>query len=259
MANPPKPTALQESSSVVEIATIPRKFQSTGIGALHQLFLPLLALARNAYNVQVQESSEKAYRAASFMAGELIRDFNFTPGRPFTKIPNFYLLDFQTNRYQVETDVFAQSEGCSAFFHVKIAGEIQGENFVVWDPSIDKDIFKFTLSEARKPEYFEREFPFIAYHARVNSAEFSHDASDSMVEQIIDMQLVVSVLDKTVKIRVHKKVGDLYMNVQDINTGQDIMRLPVMRLNNLPGMMKSIEQHLIAHPLETSEAPPKTA
>jgi hypothetical protein len=49
------------------------------------------------------------------------------------------------------------------------------------------------------------------------------------------------------------------MNVQDINTGQDIMRLPVLRLNNLPGMMKSIEQHLIAHPLETSEAPAKTA
>jgi hypothetical protein len=259
MANPPKPTGLQESSSVVEIATIPRKFQSTGIGALHQLFLPLLALARNAYNVQIQEAAEKGYRAATFMAGELIRDFNFTPGRAFTKIPNFYLLDFQTNRYQVETDVFAQDGGSSAFFRVKIVGEIQGEGFIVWDNSSDKEIFKFTLSEARKSEYFEREFPFIAYHARLNSSDFSQGASDSMVDQIIDMQLVVSVLQKGVKVRVHKKAGDLYLNIQDINTGQDIMRLPVVRLSYLPGMIKSIEQHLIAHPLETTEAPVKTA
>jgi len=141
MANPQKPLGPQESSSVVEIASIPRKFQSSGFGALHQLFLPLLALARDSYKFQGdsangQDPSEEAYRAASFMAGELIRDLNFTPGRAFTKIPNFYLLDFISNRIQVETDVFAHDGGSSAFFHVKIIGEIRGESFVVWDTSV---------------------------------------------------------------------------------------------------------------------------
>jgi len=258
MANAPKPTGLQESSSVVEIASIPRKFQSNGFGALHQLFLPLLALARDAFNVQGQDASEVAYRAASCMAGELIRDLNFTPGRAFTKIPNLYQLDFQANRYQVETDVFAQDGNSSAFFHVKILGEIRGDNFAVWDSANNKELFKFTISEASKPEYFEREFPFIAYHARVNSAEFTQNASDILVDQVVDMQLVVSVLQKAVKVRIHKEAGDLYIGIQDFNTGNDIMRLPVVRLNNLPGLMKAIEQHMTTRPLEASEVPVKT-
>ena len=259
MANAPKPTGLQESSSVVEIVSIPRKFQSNGFGALHQLFLPLLNLARDAYNVTGQDASETSYRAASCMAGELIRDLNFTPGRAFTKVPNFYTLDFQANRYQMETDVFAQDANSSAFFHVKIVGEIKGESFIVWDTATNKELFKFTLEEASKPEYLEREFPFIAYQARVNYTEISQSASDVLVEQLIDMQLAVMVSQKEVTVRVHKKPGDISINVQDPNSGQDILSLPAARLNNFPGLIKSIEQHISAHPLETAEAPVKTS
>jgi len=79
-----------------------------------------------------------------------------------------------------------------------------------------------------------------------------------MVDQIIDMELVVTVFQKGVKVRVHKQVGDLFLCVQDIKTGNNIMRVPAVRLNNLPALMKAIEQQLITNPVEGVEVPVKT-
>jgi|GEM_PF-2274002 len=258
-ANIPKPATAQDSGSVVEIASIPRKFQTSGFGGLHQLFLPLLSLARDALKLHstlsnCQDDSDVAYRASTYMAGELFRDINFFPARALAKIPNLYVLDFLNNRYQVETDVFAREEGASACLHVKIVGEINGDSFSIWDSSNNKEIFKFDLTDAGKPEYFDREFPFIAYNARENSAEFSKNKPDAMADQPIDMELVVSVLQKGVRVRVHKQVGDLYVQVRDLQTENDFMRLPIMRLNNIAGLMNDIEQHLNANPLASADA-----
>jgi hypothetical protein len=189
------------------------------------------------------------------MAGELVRDLNFTPGRAFTKIPHLYLLDFLNNQLQVETEVFAKEGGATAFFQVKIVGEITGDTFAVFDPARKREIFTFSLAEAGKPEFFELEFPFLAYHARLNSAEMTPNNTDLLVGQAISMELVVSVQQKGTRVCVHKEVGELFLNVRDVKTETDFMRLPAASLNNIAGLIIAIEEHLCGSPLESVVAP----
>lgn len=234
----------QKSSCAVEIVSIPRKFQASGFGALHQLFLPLLALARDAYQGQANSSSEQAYRAASYMAGELLRDANFVPGRSFTTPPNTYVLNFQERSVEVEAEIFSESNDASALFRVKITGDILGEEFAVQDPSNHRPLFTFTLSEASKPEFFEREFPFMAYQVRSNAGPAASDASNELLDQEIDMQMGIGDGPAGLTVRISKRKGDPLIEVTDKKTGVCLVKLPCHHLNNIAGLQKAIKDHM---------------
>lgn len=247
MGQPPKPAAKsRESGALIQIESIPRQFYLDSPGSLSKFFLPLLDLAREALeNQKSVDSRDKtaAYNAASHLAGELLRERSCVIGRDFLHAANSYQVDFQEDQFLVTAQVFAVGAGMAASFFVKITGRITGEAFYVLDPRTGRELFHFSLAEARKPEFFSREFPFIAQQTRLHpeksTAHISPSAGDA-----VDLQLVISVLGDNKPIRIRKQIGEDRLDVFDVGQNAHVAYFPASCLSDFPKLTQLIQEYM---------------
>jgi hypothetical protein len=248
MANndPRTRTELATSSTTVDIVSIPWHFLAMKYDQLDQLFLPLLSSAQQANDILGLRTggAESALNAAAHLAGELLRDVSFSPVRTMSvNAANAYLIDFAENSFQVETSVSTRDERRSSLFRVKVTGAIRGDKFLVTDPVTKSSLFSFTKFEANKPDFFTKEFPFIAHESRQNPAMFGGDNS-TMVHGVVDLVLGIPVGEETITVRVHKQSDTLSVEVKNPVTNETVMSLPIASLGNIAKLVESIAQHL---------------
>ena len=239
-------TELVTSSSTVDIVSIPWHFHAVKYDHLDQLFLPLLSSAQQANDILGVRTggAESALNAAAHLAGELLRDVSFAPVRSMTiNAANAYLVDFGENSFQVEASISAQDGHRSSLFRVKIMGAIRGDKFMVADPVTKASLFSFTRFEAKKPEFFTSEFPFIAHESRNNPAMFTGDNS-AMVQGVVDLVLGVPIEGETITVRVHKQSDTHSIAVKNPLTNETVMSLPLAALGNISKLVEAIAQHL---------------
>lgn len=263
MGQPPTPTGKSRASgALIQIASIPRQFYIDSFGSLSEFFLPLLDLAREAALSQRSvESKDKtaAYNAASHLAGELLREGNCLIGREFLNVANSYQIDFQSDQFVVAAQVFAVGGGTAASFFVKITSTIIGEVFRVIDPRTDRELFHFSESEARKPDFFSREFPFIAHKSRLNPTRYTTNINPSTGDAL-DIQLVVSVLGENKTIRIRKQIGDDRLDVFDVVQNARIAYFPASCLSDFPKLTQLIQEYMtMCAQGEAPEEPPTDA
>src|SRR6266581_5327849 len=94
---------LAASGSTVDIVSIPCHFHAPKYGLLDQLFIPLLSSAQQANDLMgLRMGDDKtALRAASFLAGELLRDNSFAPVRSLmASASHVYRIDLLGNNFQ---------------------------------------------------------------------------------------------------------------------------------------------------------------
>ena len=248
MGLPPTPTPKSRASgALIQVASIPRQFYIDSSGSLSELFLPLLDLAREAVASQMSvESKDKtaAYNAASHFAGELLREGNCLIGREFLHVANSYQIDFQSDQFIVTAQVLAVGGGTAASFFVKISSTITGEVFRVVDPRTDRELFQFSETEARKPDFFSREFPFIAHKSRVNPTRYTTSINPSTGDAV-DIQLAVSVLGENKALRIRKQNGDDRLDVFDVVQNTRIAYFPASCLSDFPKLTQLIQEYMI--------------
>lgn len=93
---------LSASGSMVDIVSIPCHFHATKYDLLDQLFIPLLSSAQQANDVLGLRGGDDqtALRAASYLAGELLRDKSFAPVRSLmSSASHAYLIDLPGNNF----------------------------------------------------------------------------------------------------------------------------------------------------------------
>jgi len=242
-------TELATSSTTVDIVSIPWHFLAVKYDQLDQLFLPLLSAAQQANDILGVRAggAESALHAAAHLAGQLLRDVSFSPVRTMSvNAANAYMIDFAENSFQVETTVSTRDERRSSLFRVKVMGAIRGDKFIVTDPVTKSSIFSFTKFEAKKPDFFSSEFPFIAHESRQNPAMFTGDNS-AMVHGVVDLVLGIPVGEETITVRVHKQSDTLSVEVKNPITNETVMSLPIAALSNITKLVESIAQHLTAN------------
>ncbi len=240
---------LVASSSMVDIASIPWRFFAVKYDQIDQLFLPLLSSAQQANDVAGVRAGgvDAAFHAAALFAGELMRDGNFAPVRPGSvNASNTYLIDFKENSFQVETSVSAKDSHRASFFRVRVNGAIRGDKFIVSDPVTNNSLFSFTRFESNKPEFFAREFPFLALESRRNPPTFAGDNS-AMVQGVIDLVLGIPVGGVTITVRIYKHSDTLSAEVKNPITNQVVMSVPLASLRNITKLVETIAQHLSAN------------
>lgn len=254
--------------SRVEIVSIPCHFHASKYDLLGQLFLPLLCSAQQANDLMgIRARGDRAaLEAGAYMAGELLRDRSFAPVRSLsTGASNLYLLDFVADRLQVETTVFDSGAGKPALFRVRIDGRIRGDEFQVFDSVTNNLLFPFTTTEADKPDFFEREFPFLAHESRKDLAS-PGDRRNTLGAEIIDLTLGIPASGSVLTVRV-QKAADSSAEVKSPTNGATVMRLPLSSLNNIGKLVETVGQYLstntsarqllerTAAPSESSEKP----
>jgi hypothetical protein len=240
---------LSTSSTTVDIASIPWRFLAVKYDQLGQMFLPLLAIAQKANDILGVRSggADAARHAAAHFSGELLRDTSFSPVRSLTvNAANAYSIDFEQNSFQVDASVSARSAHRTTVFRVKVVGAIRGDKFLVTDPVAKNTLFPFTRFEANKPDFFSREFPFIALESRQNPTLFAGDNS-AVVQGVIDMLLGIPVCGETVTVRVHKQSETLTAEIKNPITNETVLSLPVAALGNISKLVETIAQHLSAN------------
>ena len=237
------------SSSTVDIASIPWRFFAVKYDQIDQLFLPMLSSVQQANDVAGVRAggAEAALHAAALFAGELMRDGSFAPVRPGSvNASNTYLIDFKENSFQVETSVAAKDAHRVSFFRVKVSGAIRGDKFMVSDLVTKNTLFSFTRFEANKPEFFAREFPFLALESRQNPSSFAGDSS-AMVQGVIDLVLGIPVGGESITVRIYKHSDTLSAEVKNPITNQVVMSVPLASLSNITKLVETIAQHLSAN------------
>ncbi len=240
---------LVASSSTVDIASIPWRFFAVKYDQIDQLFLPMLSSAQQANDVAGVRAggADAALHAAALFAGELMRDGSFAPVRAGSvNASNTYLIDFKENTFQVETSVNAKDPQRVSFFRVKVSGAIRGEKFMVSDLVTKNTLFSFTKFEANKPEFFAREFPFLALESRQNPSSFAGDSS-AMVQGVIDLVLGIPVGGENITVRIYKHSDTLSAEVKNPITNQVVMSVPLISLSNITKLVETIAQHLSAN------------
>jgi len=234
------------SGAVIQIASIPRQFYIDSSGSLSEFFLPLLDLAREAVESQKSPGNKDktvAYNAASHLAGELLREGSCMIGREFLHVANSYQIDFQSDQFVVTAQVFAVGGGTAASFFVKISSAITGDTFHVSDPRTDRELFHFSDTEARKPDFFSREFPFIAHQSRLHPAKYTTNINPSTGDAV-DIQLVISVLGENKAIRIRKQIGDDRLDVFDTGQNARVAYFPASCLNDFPKLTQLIQEYM---------------
>ncbi len=242
--------------SKVEIVSIPWHFSAFGYELLDQLFVPLLSTAQRANDllgIRVRGESS-ALQAAMYMGGELLCDASFLPIRPRDEISssNLYRIDFVQDIFEVSTITFSSVQNKEALFTVVIKGRIRGDKFQVLDAATGTTLFSFSRFEAEKPNFFTREFPFVAYESRRDPALFGAGTNDHLVEDAISMTLSIPVAGGSARVLVEKKNGDVHAEVMTPGTTASFMRLPLSTLNSIPKTVNAIEEFFKAHPDHTA-------
>jgi hypothetical protein len=237
------------SGSTIDVVSIPCHFNAPKFQSLNDLFIPMLSLAQQVSDLMALRvcDNKAAFRAAAYLAGELLRDESFSPTRSWTPaVANAYTIDLAANRFEAETAIQdLESEGL-AIFCVRIIGPIRGDKFVVTDSVNNSSLFSFTRFEAEKPEFFVREFPFIAREARRDPSMFK-DRQDSLAHGMIDLMLGVPVEDKVITVRVLKQSATSVVEVKNPVTNSTLLELPIASLYNLSKLMDSVAKHLTAN------------
>jgi hypothetical protein len=237
---------LGASGSTVEIISIPCQFHAPKYALLEQLFIPLLSSAQQANDLMgLRVGDDKsAHRAASYMAGELLRDETFGPVRSLmASAAHAFLIDFVGNNFQAETSVFSAGGGKASLFRLKVTGAIRGDKFVVEDPSTNNTLFSFTRFEADKPNFFARDFPFLASEARKEHAASTGGPAE-LVHGVIDLMLGVPVGGKTITVRVQKQAETLSVEIKHPSTNETVMSIPLAALSNIAKLAETIAKHL---------------
>jgi hypothetical protein len=241
---------LAGSGSTVEIASIPCQFHAAKCDVPDQLFVPLLSAAQQANDIMALRLGDEkaAQRAASYLAGELLRDNSFLPSRSWMTSPSHaYLIDLLGNRFQMEARVFNTSNDKSSSMYVlRVKGAIRGDKFVVVDPVTGVTLFSFTRFEAEKPDFFARDFPFIAQEARKNPSMFG-GGNDVLADGLIDLMIGVPVDGRTVTVRIQKQAGALSFEVKHHPTNEVFMSMPLGALGNIPRLAEIVSRQLSAN------------
>jgi hypothetical protein len=243
---------LSASGSTVEVVSMPLYFHAASYNLLDQLFIPLLSSAQQANDLLgLRVGDDKsALRATSYLTGELMRDTSFSPTRVLmTKGSHAYKIDLPGNVFQVETVVFATGASRSSLFRLRVKGAIRGDKFAVVDPETDNTLFSFTRFEADKPEFFVRDFLFLAQESRKDPTMFG-GGSSAMDQGVIDLTLGIPVKDQTVLVRVLKKGEASSAEVRHLTSNKVLMSLPLSSLSNLGKLVETIAQHLTANPID---------
>jgi hypothetical protein len=234
---------LSATGTTVDVVSIPCHFHAVRYHLLDQLFIPLLSFAQEANDLLgLRVGDDKsALRAASYLAGELLRDKSFSPSRSsMSKASHVYLIDLPGNNFQAETSIFGDK---GSIFRVMVKGPIRGDKFVVTDPASNGVLFSFTKFEANKPEFFVRDFPYLAQEARKDPALFS-GGQGSVFNGVIDLMLGVQVGEKMVTVRVQKLADSMSVEAKMADTNKTIMNIPQSSLGNLSKLVETITQHL---------------
>lgn len=237
---------LAACGSSVDIVSIPCHFHAPKYALLDQLFVPLLSSAQQANDLMgLRVGDDKtALRAASYLAGELLRDNSFAPVRTMiNSASHAYLIDLPANNFQAQTVVFSKAGEHASVFRVKVTGAIRGDKFVVLDPVTNITLFSFTRFEAEKTDFFARDFPFLAQESRRDPTLFS-GGQDTLVQGVIDLILGVPVGGKTVTVRVQKQAETLSVEIKDPATNTTFMSVPLASLSNISRLVETIAQHL---------------
>jgi hypothetical protein len=251
--------------SRVEIRSIPWQFSARGYELLDQLFVPLLStaqLANDLMGVRARGESS-AEQAATFMAGELLRDVSFIPVRAREEGAfHLYQLDFGADTFEVKTSVFSGQTNKEALFRVKVQGRIRGDKFQVLDSTTGAALFSFTRFEAEKRDFFVREFPFLAHESRKDPELFEH-GGDVLARETIDLVLGIPLSRELVTVRVEKLAGSLEAEVKSPTSDAAIMKLSLSALNNISKAVKIIAEYLAANPsarklVDSSSVVPQT-
>lgn len=239
---------LSASGSTVDVASIPCHFQAAKYDVLDRLFLPLLTLAQQANDLMgLRVGDDKsALRAASYLAGELLRDTNFAPVRSLVNSAHAYVVDLPGNSLQVQTNVFTTGAGKSSLFRLKVKGAIRGDKFVVMDPETNNTLFSFTRFEADKPDFFTRDFPFLAQESRKDPTMFGGGQAAS-AQGVIDLMLGVPINGKTLMVRVQKQNDAATVEVKHITNNKTLMTLPLASLSNIAKLVETVGRHLSAN------------
>jgi hypothetical protein len=240
---------LSAFGSAVDIVSIPCHFYAANYNLLDQLFVPLLSSAQQANDIMGLRSGdqEAALRGSAYLAGELLRDKGFSPARSLmTTAAHIFLIDLPGNLFQTETVVTPTGQNASMFI-LKVKGAIRGDKFMVLDPATNSNLFSFTRFEAEKPDFFVRDFPFLAQEARQDPTMFS-GAPSALVQGVVDLMLGIPVGEKVITVRVHKEAGTASVEVKHPVTNETVISLPLTSLNNLGKLVETIAQHLLANP-----------
>jgi len=240
---------LSASGSTVDVVSIPCHFHGAKYDLLDQLFIPLLSSAQRASDIMgLRTGDDQApLRAAAYLAGELLRDQSFAPARSLmTSVSHAFLIDLPGNNFEAETVVSSTGTKRSMFL-LKVSGAIRGDKFLVVDPATGNNLFSFTRFEADKPDYFARDFPFLAQESRPSSTLLS-GAQVSLVSGVVDLVLGVPLGDKVVAVRIHKLAGTSSIEVRHSVTHETIIGLPLASLGNISKLLETISRYLLANP-----------
>ena len=147
----------------------------------------------------------------------------------------------------METSVFGPGKDIAAKLRVRIDGKIRGDKSQVFDPVINNRLFSFTKFEADKPEFFVREFPFLANESRKDPSLFT-EGHGALAQGVIDLVLGVPVRGTTVTVHVQKGSNSLSAYVKSPATNATIMELPLSSLSNLAKLTETVGEYLTANP-----------
>ena len=185
------------------------------------------------------------------MCGELLRDSSFTPVKPRDHessniyVYHLYQLDFVADGFEVKTSVYSAQATKEALFGVRITGRIRGDKFQVLDSATGTALFSFTRFEAEKPEFFLREFPFLAYESRATPV--AGDEQNLFGRETINIMLSVPVPHGSVSVRVEKLPSSPHAEVKNPSTGATVMKLSAGELNNISKMVRTIEEYVASN------------
>ena len=253
---------LAASGSTVDIVSIPCRFHASRYDLLDQLFIPLLTSAQQANDLMGLRvgDNKSALQAASFLAGELLRDNSFAPVRTMgSSARHAYLIDMVANTFQAETNVFSKVGEKSSMFRLQVAGAIRGDKFVVADSITGLTLFSFTRFEAEKPDFFQRDFPFLANEARKDPSLFA-GGKETLVHGVIDLMVGVPVAGENVTVRIQKSANSSTVEVRHHPTNAVVMSLPLGVLSNISKLVETVSLHLATNPTAIpKEGPPPAA
>ncbi len=230
--------------SSIEILSIPCHFYVEKYSLIEDLFVPLLSSAQEASDLMgVRVNGEAAsLRAAAYMAGELLRDVSISPGHRAMSASTIYEMDFVTDTFQADANIFGKGPAGPAVFRVQVRGKIKGDRFDVFDLISKGKLFSFTRFEAEKADYFSKEFPFLVHETRKNPP-FA-EGNSALVQGVVDLTLGIPVNGSVFNVRILKAQDTLSVRVATASTHLTIMELPLGSLGNLVNMTETISRYL---------------
>ena len=117
---------------------------------------------------------------------------------------------------------------------------------MVVDPDSNNTLFSFTRFEAEKPDFFSRDFAFLAQESRKDPSMFGGGQS-ALAQGVVDLMLGVPVGGKTITVRVQKKEDGSAVEVKHSANNKTLLSLPLASLGNIGKLLETIAQHLSAN------------